>query len=304
MPAFSEVQTDYYDTQRRKDRPPGTGWDILSDEGGLVKRRGDVLSFSDFENGYDGFAALYSAGMQRMPISLSTEIAAVTGDTSLKLSTAEKPYVSATDISGGADSDSTIAASAYKRLMSYRETGLISISAFIAVRHGGNNTTQPVTRNIGIGLDMQKQDNSSRAFPRIFYRGYFAADGSGTARLDYQGNSGLLPVAGSSNTGLAANENKGNWAYLRLTYDRDANGGLGGYYEVQINSSVFDLRSAGSERGSQTPQVTANQPMTDFRGGNNAGLFVQRNTDAGTVGLYPAVGYFDGICVTIGDVKR
>lgn len=285
-----------------KERPPGTEWDILGDEGGKVRSRGRVLSYSTFEDGYDGFATLASAGFQRMPISLSTELAAVHGTTSLKLSTAEKAYA-ASDITAGADGDSLVAASAYKRMMSYRETGLISISAFIALRHGGANDFQPVTRNIGIGLDMQKQDNTSRAFPRLFYRGYFAANGSGTARLDIQGNSGLLAVAGSSNTGPAANENKGNWAYIRLTFDRDANGGLGGYYEAQINHHVFDLTTFGTERGAQTPQVTADRPMTDFRGGNNAGLFVQRNTDPGTVNQFPAVGFFDAVCVTIGDVK-
>lgn len=286
-------------------RPPGTEWDILSDEGGKIRQRGRVQSFSDFERGYDGFAALYSAGMQRMPISLSTEIAAVHGDTSLKLSTAEKAYESTTDATNGADADSTLTASAYKRLMSFRETGLISISCYIALRHGGANDTQPVTRSIGIGLDMQKQDNTSRAFPRIFYRSYFLPDGSGTSRLDVQGNSGLLAVTGSTNAGLPSNENKGNFAYLRLTFDRDANNGQGGYYEAQINSKVYDLTTliASGERGAQTPQVTTNRPLTDYRGGNNAGLFVQRNTDSGTASQFPAVGFFDAVCVTMGDVK-
>lgn len=286
------------------ERPKGTEHDILQDEGGLLASRGRVLSFSDFETGYDGWAELFSATLQRQPISLSTQIAAAHGDTSLKLSTAEKPYVSATDSTGGADADSTLTASAYKRMSSYREAGLISISCYFAWMAGGTNPSQPVTRTIGIGMDMQKQDNSSRSFPRLFYKSYFAADGSGTSRLEVQGNSATVVIPNTTNYGPGMNENKGNWCYLRLTFDRDANGGLGGYYEAQINSHVIDLRSMGAERGKQDPQVQANLPMTDYRGGNNAGLFVQRNTDPGTSAMYPAIGFFDQVCVTIGDVKK
>jgi hypothetical protein len=298
-------------------RPKHTDFDILSDEGGRLKSRGRVVYASDFSQGHDGWATHFTAGAQRLGVSLSSENSI--GSRGLMMSTAEKPY-EATDAAGNLNS-----CGAFRRMGSYgtSESSIVSLSAYVAVRSGGQINSYPSWSTFSIMFDMQRHDNTSRNFPVLYYADRSDPDWTLSQDPILEFNTGLPPgydpanlppsigggvktVSGSANTATGENEEKMNVNYMRLTFDRGANGGLGAYYEVQMNHFHADMSYLTPATGAcalyqlqgSTPDEIAQNRTRDFRGGFNCGLAVARQHST----TYPAVAIFAGICVTQNDV--
>lgn len=170
---------------------------------------------------------------------------------------------------------------ALKRLVNYHPHGLKSFSAFIAAGSGGT-ANEPAWTAWTFGMDIQRTDNSTRGFFKAVHK---YDDASASTSWYVSNNSGrLIKVPGSESAFTGENENKLNFDYVRLTVDEDANGGTGGYFELQVGAKVFDLRSLGAGRGEQLPQ--AGDWMADYRAGCNPLIALdQRSTGKAAPGL-------------------
>lgn len=170
---------------------------------------------------------------------------------------------------------------ALKRLVNYHPHGLKSFSAFIATGSGGT-ANEPAWSAWTLGMDIQRVDNSTRGFFKAVHK----YDDAANATAWYVSNDSgrLIKVPGSDSAFTGENENKLNFDYVRLTIDEDANGGTGGYYELQVGAKVFDLRGLGAGRGTQLPQ--AGDWMADYRAGCNPLIALdQRSTGKAAPGL-------------------
>jgi hypothetical protein len=309
-------------------RPPHTDYDILADQGGMLKQRGKVLYASNFSTGHDGWQTHFVATEPRMATSLTSETS-YDGSRGLMLSTAEKIYED-TDSDG-----QMVSCGAFRRMASWgdAEDGIISISAFVAYRSGKAVTTKPAWNNFGVLLDMQKFDNSSRNFPFIKFQSRFEEDWTTSLPpvlvlstgfqlgpnypsppFDYTNPPGYIgggqrTIVGSEWCGIGENEEKFNINYMRMSFDRTAYDGLGAYYECQMNQFHADLTHLTPQQGAHAfdrPQGTAvaTEPLSnitrDYRGGLNGGISLSRSTSP--TGVFPAVATFSGITITTGDV--
>lgn len=172
---------------------------------------------------------------------------------------------------------------ALKRLVNYHPRGLKSFSAFIATGSGGN-ANEPAWAAWTFGMDIQRADNSTRGFFKAVHK-YDESTGATVWYLSSD-TSRLIKIPGSESAYTGENENKLNFDYVRLTIDEDANGGAGGYYELQVGAKVFDLRGLGAGRGKQEPQ--AGDWMADYRGGCNPLIAIDQRTVGKAAATQPA----------------
>lgn len=270
--------------------------DLLSTHGGLLSGRGDVIDYSTFDGGsLDGFAPQHWDGYEPVvPISTTT-YPTRSGSHALMMPLGDRPY----SVAEGRKKQGAWS-TAIKRLSNYREAGLKSISAHIAIGSGGTQNA-PGWSNWGVGLDIQRQNNSTRGF---FKAECLYDPANGTTAWYITNNSGSrVKVPGSDLSFIGENENKVNYGYVRLTIDESADSGKGGYYELQVNSRVFDLRGLGAGRGQQAPQ--AGNWLADYRGGFNPWFGIdQRTTDTGNwpdSNSWPTTMYIDSVLVTMND---
>lgn len=229
--------------------------DFRRDGEGITPPGGKVLFHSTFNDGFAGWRDHFDDLTPVLAIS-RTAYPVFQNDLALKLATGSRAYDAA---------NHDIATSTYKNLSLYRTTGLTSMSAWLCVGNAGNGAEGHYTYSLA--MDIQKWDNTSRSFPRLYC--VQRADGRQEWAIENDAN-GLVTIPGSLDNAAGQNENKFNWNFVRLTWDLDANGGLGGYHEAQVNNELYDLRALGGGSASHDPQ--AGSANTDFRGGLNFGL--------------------------------
>jgi len=252
-------------------------------------QNGQVLFHSTFENGFDGWRDHYNYKTPYPPIGL-TSYPVMSGGHALQLSTVDGPITT----TGGFTSGAT-----FKNLARYYDTGLVSFSGYFA--HGSGRGANAWDQ-WGLSLDTQKWDSSSRAFYKVWCQdrtstttpAWYLRGATATDNI-------VIPFSSTSTSG--ENENKFNFDYVRLTVDFSANGGLGGYYELQVNKDVFDLRTIFAGTPAEPPQTggaTENdRNYSSFGGGMNPGLFI--NPNARLQSNYPAILVADELMMTVQD---
>lgn len=241
-----------------KDESTGAG------RGRVVDSRRDLgvtLYRSDFDTGFDNWTDHWQTFTPSQPISLSSE-AAHTGSRSLMLATNEGAYDAAQPGYDGL---------AFKRQTIFRPYRYYSFSGYFALGMGGYTGTW---QSWALLFDIQKQNNTTRS---IFRASCDIRPTPDFARWHIEGDTVDITVPASTLVSLGDNENKKGFQYARLTIDTQANGGLGGYHELQVNQSVFNLTALGGGSGSEAPQFTADA-IDNFAGGFNLGLQVIRST--------------------------
>lgn len=242
----------------KKDESTGAGRGRSVD---AARDKGLVIYRSDFDAGFDGWTDHWS-GFRPSPIVSLTQEMQYRGKRSLMLSTSEGTY-NASEWSNNVD--------CFKRLAYYRSHRFYSYSAFLALGVGGYSAAWA---SFKLYLDTQVFDSSSRAFYQLSCQ----AEGSPTfSRWQISKDDGtFVDVPGSHQVRTGDNENKQGFNYVRLTVDTAANGGLGGYHQLQVNQSVFDLSALGAGHAAQTPQYDTDS-INDFSGGFNLGAGLSRS---------------------------
>lgn len=231
------------------------------DAAGLLAARGKAVDYCTFADGsLEGWAAQHWDYYSPV-VAVSTTTRVSLDGHCLYLPLADRP---ATMNTAGEKRIQGSWGTALKRLVNFHPRGLKSFSAFIAVGSGGT-ANEPAWSAWTFGMDIQKADNSTRGFYKAINK-YDDATGT-TAWYITNNTSRLIKIPGSESAFTGENENKLNFDYVRLTIDEDANGGTGGYFELQVGSKTFDLRGLGAGRGEQVPQ--AGDWMADYRAGCN-----------------------------------
>lgn len=276
--------------------PFGVAPDLFSTHGGLLASRGDIIDYADFAGGsLCGYAPQHWDGYEPVAPISTTTYPTRSGTHAMLVPLGDRPYATSAGrkIQGAWQT-------AIKRLANYREAGLKSLSAHVAIGSGGTQNA-PGWSSWGIGFDIQRQDNSTRGFFKAECL-YNETTGK-TAWWITADNKARIQVPGSELSFIGENENKLNYGYVRLTIDESANSGKGGYHELQVNSKTFDLRALGAGRGMQTPQ--AGDWLADYRGGFNPWFGIdQRAADTGgwpDSNSWPATMYIDDVLVTMND---
>lgn len=267
--------------------------DILHAENAAAKltSRGKVVFHTNFEDGsFEGWRD-HQGGNQQIPCLSLTQRRTHTGTHAAMLSTGHVPYQS------GLISNTT---STYKNMSLHRAAGVLSLSGWLA--HGGEassvaNATDTSFYEWGFLLDVQKWDNSTRGLYRLVFQN--PSDGTQPFLAVYNDANGPVIVPSSRTAVAGENESKLNWNYMRLSVDLDANAGLGGYLEAQMNNQIFDLSGLGAGRGQTTAQKGS--AMENFNGGCNAGVEINRSFTY--TSLQQNLLIFDDMVMTQGDVK-
>jgi hypothetical protein len=245
---------------------------------------GEILYASNFgENMYDGWRAQLYGAHPGLPVGL-VSYPTHSGKLALQLSTEMRAY--------SAGNLGTSCAT-FRSLSLYTQRQYLSLSAFLAV---GADTWG----SFGLVFDIQKADDSSRSYAQLSINQMASPDYSKVAIL---GNSQTpIEVTGHRHVWPGDNENKQGFGYMRLTWDLLANGGLGGYYEAQIQNTVIDLTGAGGGSGSDAPQTDTSEGTTtgigEFNGGLNIGLLLTRQINPGAVDEYPSTLVADSIVLS------
>lgn len=249
---------------------------------------GDIIYASNFgQNYYDGWRSSHFGHFQPgIPLGLAA-YPTHSSKLALQLSTEMKDY-DPSSVGGQCTSFRTLSLFTRRRYLSY--------SAFMALGVGGFDRSWG---EFGLYLDIQKADNSSRAFPRLAIQANSAPIYSKVRILDNAAANIAIP--GANHLWPGDNENKQGFGYLRLTWDFQANSGLGGYHEAQVQNQVFDLTGLGGGSAAvsppQTDVGTGEGNIAEYNGGLNLGVFVARSTEA-TSGNYPATLAVDSIVVS------
>lgn len=251
-----------------KDESTSSGLGRVMD---FKRDQGVVLYRSDFDAGFDGWIDHFSHSRPMPPISLTTE-QSLRGARSLMLSTGEGAY------NASAWENNILA---FRRIGLYQAKRFHSYSGYFAVGSGGFTGTWATWELL---IDEQKFDNSSRSLYHLRCSSRPSPDFN---RWELTNNAGAsVTIPSSIGKSLGDNENKQGWNYVRLTIDTQANGGLGGYHEAQVNQSVFDLTSLGAGSAADTIQGATGNAIDEFSGGLNMGLSITRSTQSGGCQLF------------------
>jgi hypothetical protein len=254
---------------------------------------GEILYQSNFgQNYFDGWRPSHFSAFAPVPPCGLTSYPTHSGKLALQLSTEMRTYAS---------SNTGTQCTTFRGLSLYPSRRYLSYSGFFALGVGGYSLSWD---EWGIYLDIQKSDNSSRSFPRLIVKADATTPNTYT-KLRIVNNAGTeITVPGTSHLWPGDNENKQGFGYLRLTWDLQANGGLGGYKEAQMQNQVFDLTGLGGQSASTTPQTDSGSgqgPIAEYNSGLNLGLFVLRSSDALVTDQYPATLVADSIIVSSHD---
>lgn len=247
-----------------KDESTGAGRGRVVD---ARRDKGVVVYRSDFDKGLDNWTDHWDA-YRPWPVISLTNRAAHVGSRSLMLSTGEHASPVAGDVSN--------TTAAFKRMAIYQDYRFHSFSAYLAMGIGGFNASWS---SFSLFIDTQEVDNSQRSFYK------FQCVIAGTpnyTRWQIRGNGGesdFINVPGSEHKFIGNNDNKSGFAYVRATIDKQANGGLGGYHELQIGREIIDLTGLGGGSSHEEPQIIDGSNITDFNDGFNIGFGLARNTD-------------------------
>jgi|GEM_PF-5481373 len=243
-----------------------TGLDRLAKDGGLLRARGPVATYDSFDDGSrNGWRNHFSFSRPYPPVAPVT-YPTVHGTHAMRLSPGDSPLGTAT---------SWESTGTYRNLSKFRDTGLASWSCFFAWAGDGSLTElQYPFSSIDFMFDTQRWDSSSRSFYRFSYTPSTAPMQARWKIKDSAGSNVIVPNSDMCTAG--GNERKMNWNYVRFTIDQDANGGTGGYHELQVNSRVFDLRGLGAGAPADTP--ISGSSWDNFSGGHNLGIAVTRAT--------------------------
>lgn len=234
---------------------------------------GDVLYRSNFDEGFDNWTDHWDAYRPWPIVSLSNH-AQHFGRRSLMLSTGEHASPPTGDVSNQT--------AAFKR-MTIADYRYFSYSTYLSLGIGGFNGTWAAFM---LYIDTQEVDNSQRSFFKLQCEIKASPDFN---RWRIRGDGGDLDwkvVPNTEHVWMGDNDNKQNFGYVRLSIDKHANGGLGGYKECQIGRQTFDLSGLGGGSSLEAPQADSNN-ITQFNDGFNIGLGLSRNPDiAGGCQLY------------------
>lgn len=250
---------------------------------------GDILYASNFgDNYFDGWrASHFSSGVPSPPIGL-TAYPTHSGKLALQLSTEMRTYDAA---------NQGVQCSTFRSLSLYTQRRYLSYSAFLALGVGGFGNTWS---EFGMMFDIQKVDNSSRSFPWLKIHATGITNSYSKAQIVNDAGA-TVDIPASAHVWPGDNENKQNLAYLRLTWDLQANSGKGGYKEAQIQNQVFDLTGLGGGSADHTPQtgeLTGQGSISEYNGGLNIGLYVLRSSDPTIADQYPATLVADSIILS------
>lgn len=255
-----------------------------------------VLYVSDFDSGFDNWTDHWDGYRPWPPVSL-THRAAPFGGRSLMLSTSEETHVA------GSVGNATSTFRRTTRPMldddATDEMRFMSFSALLSLGIGGFSGTW---ESFGLMIDTNRYDNTvnGRNFFKLTCQ--YRPDPEWTRwqiATPTEANAALRTTVPSS-TALwhGDNDNKHNFGYVRLTIDRDANGGLGGYHEAQVGPHVLDLSTIlvdGSRPTALEPlQDSGGTHISRFNGGDNAGFLLTRSSGVGGCQLFAS-----GIVVSV-----
>lgn len=246
-----------------KDESTGAGRGRVVDP----KRDGALVIYrSDFDKGFDNWTDHWDGYRPWPVVSLSSRAAHV-GNRSLMLSTGEHAAPVAGDVS--------TTTATFKRLAIYQDYRYHSFSAYLSI---GSGNYSGAWSTFSLFIDTQEFDNSQRSFYKVQCAARPAPDFNRWQIRGDGGDTDFITVPGSEHKWLGDNDNKQGFGYVRLTIDKQANGGLGGYRELQVNKSIFDLRSLGAGSAIEPPQTDGTNNIVEFNGGFNLGLGLSRNT--------------------------
>ncbi|MEW1705940.1 hypothetical protein AB0230_01755 [Microbacterium sp. NPDC089190] len=199
-------------------------------------RRGDVLNHDTFSGGsFNGWRDHFAYATPRGVLGL-TQYPLIDGDHALMLSTGEGPY----------SADSVWNSHGTYRNMSVlnNDWDLISVSGFIMLAGDGDLTAKKYPwGTVEIGLDTQWPGSTQRSFFKAYLKDGIGGTAGSTGWMLRRSDGSDVMVAGSADVFTGGNERKWNWMYVRLTISRFANGGKGGYVELQVNDTIFDLQA-------------------------------------------------------------
>lgn len=229
-------------------------------------RTGRVLSYDNFDEGFGRWADHYS-GTPRNPLSLTSE-RALSGKRSLMISAASGyPFGDASpwlhNVSG-----------TYNRMTRFFTERYVDFSCIYAF--GGTDSMAVGSFFMYLDTQVWGQASPTRSF---FTLRSNPSSNTGIRTWGIRGNGGasdIITIPSSGGTyGLATqgyNENKLNQGYMRLTVDLQANGGLGGYVECQLNHLTYNLTTVGAGSATEPPQIVAGDEDQSFAGGFNPGF--------------------------------
>lgn len=278
---------------------PFTTEDILSKEGGLLKKRGKVMYAHDFRNGYGGWNPVFNAtGVEhpRSPLSLVDY-----PTRALRLA------APGTSLGQGVSTDAILRL-ARPRFATDANGPVMSLSFRYAIftEYGpgasGGSAQAVSVESYGFGIDTQGWSDTQRE--RQFFtvladstsdvnvetyrlRGSRTDSGSAIAFVS-------VPTARASGLMIGQNENKMNLAYGRLTVRP---GLVPDYLEMQLGGKTVDLR--GLTAVNEPIQWNATNYGADFNGGLNPFFSVKvlaTATEVLAAGLL-----ITDICLTYGD---
>jgi hypothetical protein len=231
-----------------------------------------VIYRSNFDVGADGWIDHWDGFRPWPPLSL-TDAVSFRGRRSMMLSTGEH----ASPVAG----DPSDICAAFRRMALHDDYRYHHYSAYLAIGVGGFSATWA---NVQLMIDTQDADNGSRSFYKLSLSLHPGGPSSGfrwKIRDDsVAGEDNMITVTeADGGTFPGNNDNKWNWQYVRLTIDRAANGGLGGYHSFQTGPDVFDLSGLGAGHANEPPQVGSPVSyIADFRRGFNIGALITRDT--------------------------
>lgn len=234
-------------------------------------KRETVLYASDFDAGFDNWTDHWD-GYRPWPIASLTHHAAPFGARSLMLSTSEGAYTPG-DL---ANTTATFRRTTRPELDGATSGRYQSVSGWFGLGIGNFDGSWG---EFGLLIDTNRVDNTGRNFFRLLcnIRPYPDASRWQIAKDSNSANNVNIP----NTTGIwhGDNDNKTNFGYVRLTIDRLANSGAGGYHEAQIGPRVFSLTGLGGGSAPE-PLQDSGTNISRFNGGDNIGLTVSRNTGA------------------------
>lgn len=267
--------------------------DILSDQGGLLRSRGDTLWQCTFEGGsFEGWPDHWGYATPNSHIGLTNKVES--GTHALMLSTPETSSAVAT----------TFGAATYKRDAVDKDWDVVSFSGKFALWGEGDITDRKYPfGSVMLGIDTQWPDDSHRTFAKLMLKdigdgapAWYVGGGKTSSASGAASKADVL-IPGSQKAWVGMNERKWNYQYWRLTYSRKANGGMGGYVEAQVGGKVFDLRAL---TGTPYDLLLNNGSADMFTGGFNCGIGLGRST------LNPGYKYnallIDNVKCTVNDV--
>lgn len=269
-------------------RPKFATEDILSDEGGLLKRRGQVVYEWDFRGGYGGWMPIFTAGgtePTRFPLSLVNF-----PRSALRMGMA-----------GGSFGQTPNSQDAILRLTRPRAEDMICsfsfrYAMFEELLPEASSPTKQAMNRIVFGVDTQGWDNTERQFFKIeVRRGASQTNDQTYVRLGDNTTNVTVPSDRILNPRLGLNENKMNVGYVRGTFRC---GKTPEYIEVQMGGVAADLRGLMTTI-SEPMQISPTDEYASFRGGWNPFLLLGIDS---TLSQIAAAGvYVTDVTVTFGD---